>query len=101
MKRYSLNKSFHPEIPAFLPIFIILLFYISFSISNAYSQQPTQEWAKRFPVNSPTPTQGRSIRVDSLGYIYVLADTGNSFGFIKYDSNGNLLYSTSFLARWI
>jgi len=49
MKRNSLKKSFHPATSTFLPLLAAILFYFIFLISNAYSQQPTQEWVARIP----------------------------------------------------
>lgn len=65
-------------------------------IGNLYAQQPTEEWVRRYPQSSTVSSIGEEIKTDSLGYIYVLADTGNGFGFIKYDPNGNLLFSTTY-----
>jgi len=70
MKRYSLNKSFHPENPTFLPLSAVLIFYILFSISNAYSQQPSQEWIARIP--GPTSDLfGPFLQVDKNGNSYI------------------------------
>jgi hypothetical protein len=63
---------------------------------NLTAQQPTQEWVARWPSPSPVSATGRQIKTDALGYIYVLADTGNGFGFLKYDASGNLLFSTTY-----
>ncbi len=76
--------------------YTFVIFYFCLFTIALFAQQPAVEWVKRYPVNSPNQSQGRSIKTDSLGFIYVLADTGNSFGYIKYDSNGNILYTTSF-----
>lgn len=71
MKRYSLNKSFHPENPAFLPIFIILLFYIFLPISKIYSQIPTQEWIARITGPTNDDLFGPFLEVDKQGNSYI------------------------------
>lgn len=70
MKRYSLNKSFHPEIPIFLPVLAALIIYISLSISYTYSQQPTQEWVARIPGPS-SDLFGPFLQVDKNGNSYI------------------------------
>lgn len=73
---------------------IFILFIAHYSLQIAEAQQPTQEWIAKWPsISNPEPSNGKSIKQDSLGYIYVLADTGLGFGFLKYDQNGDLLYS--------
>ncbi|MCI0450499.1 MAG: T9SS type A sorting domain-containing protein [Chlorobi bacterium] len=73
-----------------LALFIILNIQLF-----VFSQQPTQEWLVRWPPSSPANSGGNSIKLDNSGYIYVLADTGLSFGFLKYNQNGDLLFYAS------
>jgi len=73
-----------------LSLFSFLIFYITAN----FAQQPTQEWVARWPTpESTSPAMGKSIKQDANGFIYVLADTGLGFGFLKYDQNGTLLFS--------
>jgi hypothetical protein len=72
-----------------------LLIFQSF-ILIVYSQQPTQEWVKRYTDTSAAQWDATSIKIDSLGFIYVLAESGNDFGFLKYNSSGNLILVASY-----
>jgi len=76
---------------SFLLLAFLSISIFTFDVSCIYSQQPTQEWVSRWPSSSPLSSWGKSIKSDSQGFIYVLADTGFGFGFLKYDQNGNLL----------
>jgi acyl-homoserine lactone acylase PvdQ len=70
---------------------LILLLVFLISSEMLIAQPVTQEWVRRYNDSSSASWGSLSIKSDSLGYIYVLARTANDFGFIKYDSNGNLL----------
>ena len=73
-------------------LFLVFSFLIVAGFAlESYSQQPTQEWVSRWPSSSPVSSGGQSIKSDSTGNIYVLADTGRGFGFLKYDRDGNLI----------
>ena len=61
-----------------------------------YSQQPIQEWVKRYTDTSAAQWDATSIKIDSLGFIYVLGETQNDFGFLKYSPAGNLLFASSY-----
>lgn len=68
---------------------------LSLSFVKLFAQQPTEEWVARWPLMSnPVHSNGKSIKQDGQGYIYVLADTGLGFGFLKYNQQGALLFST-------
>lgn len=75
--------------------FFVAIIFPFFSLTfPVKAQQPTEEWVRRWPSpEQPNASNGRGIQRDALGNIYVLADTGLGFGFIKYDSDGNLLLS--------
>ena len=70
-----------------IAVFII----IHFSLLIASAQIVQQEWVRRFTDTATVNWSASSIKFDSLGFIYVLAERGNDFGFIKYSPNGNLL----------
>ncbi len=77
-------------------------FFVSrlpFDVSHLYTQfttrldgQPTQEWVRRYTDTSSAQWSASSVKMDSLGFIYVLGETQNDFGFLKYNSSGNLLF---------
>jgi hypothetical protein len=58
---------------------------------NCYAQPFQQEWVRRYTDTASSQWQGRSIKLDSLGFIYVLGETPNDFGFLKYNPSGNIL----------
>jgi len=76
---------------------LILFFLVNCTLLtvNCFAQ-PTQQWVARWGQSYPYGAGGSAIKTDNLGFIYVLADTGNGFGFLKYDQNGNLLFSTTY-----
>jgi len=101
MKRYSLNKSFHPENPTFLPISAVLIFYVLFSISNSYSQQPTQEWVARITGPTNDDRFGPFLEVDKLGNSYVAGclvvnDTPKVLC-VKYNTDGVQQWSSLYV----
>lgn len=70
MKRYSLNKSFHPEKPYFSLLLALLFFYLLIPNLTTYSQQPVEEWIARIP--GPTNDLfGPFLEVDKQGNSYV------------------------------
>ncbi|MEO8512225.1 MAG: T9SS type A sorting domain-containing protein [Ignavibacteria bacterium] len=71
--------------------FLLFIAHYSLLIANCFAQQPTEEWVRRYSDTSTTFRAAYSIKADSFGNIYVLAEKNNDFGFIKYDQNGNLL----------
>jgi hypothetical protein len=78
-------------------IFYQLLTIQTLLTFNLTAQQPvTQEWVRRFNDTSSAAWQAFSVKSDSMGFIYVLAGPGLQFGFLKYDSNGNLLVNASY-----
>jgi len=77
-------------------IFIFLICNLQFVICNLLAQPVTQEWVARWGQSYPYGSGGSGVKTDNLGFIYVLADTGNGFGFLKYDQNGNLQFSTTY-----
>jgi hypothetical protein len=72
-------------------IFLLSIIHWLLLISNCYSQQPTQEWVRRYTDTSSASWSAKYIKSDSAGFIYVLAETSNDFGFLKYSPGGNLL----------
>ena len=77
----------------YLLIFVILLFFQSFS----YSQPVTQEWVRQF--SRGNYTQAKRIGLDSVFNVYVLTKYYNDttlgdFGLIKYNNFGELLWDT-------
>jgi hypothetical protein len=74
----------------------VLFFYFLFFTFYFYAQQPTEEWVARWPGTLSSSSAGSSIKLDSLGFIYVLADTGNGFGFLKYSVTGALMFSSHY-----
>ena len=78
-------------------LFIIFLLFITHSsLFITFAQQPTQEWVKRYTDTSAAQWAASSIKMDSLGFIYVLGETQNDFGFLKYNSAGNLLFVANY-----
>ncbi len=74
----------------------LLLFACNFKSYNIFAQPVTQEWLKRWPEASSVSSKGISVKQDSFGFIYVLADTSNGYGFLKYNSNGDLLLHATY-----
>ena len=78
---------------------LILIINCLLLIVNCYSQPVTQEWVRRFSgFQSGTGSGGRSIKLDSMGNIYVLAgawtdSTYGDIGLLKYNSSGVLLWA--------
>lgn len=70
-------------------IYILLIIHYSLLIVNA--QQPTQEWVRRYTDTTAQNWNSTRIKTDGQGNIYILAQTGLDFGYIKYNSNGILL----------
>lgn len=95
MKRNLEFLSFHSKTVSFRQLLksITFLFIYLFTLAS-YAQQPTLEWTARWPSpQTQTASNGKSIQKDSQGNIYVLSDTSLGFGFLKYDQNGNLLFT--------
>jgi hypothetical protein len=88
--------------------FLFLICNLQFVICNLYAQPVTQEWVKRYsgiyiPPNSNGGATGKSIKLDSLGNVYVLVGEAiwdsafgakGVFGVLKYSSTGNPIWST-------
>jgi hypothetical protein len=71
---------------------LYILIFIHITILPLIAQPVTQEWVRRFNDTSNVAWQAFSVKSDSQGYIYVLVSAGvSSFGFLKYNSNGDLL----------
>jgi hypothetical protein len=75
--------------------FLLIIFIIAKASIILFAQQPTEEWVRRFSDTASTNWNSLSIKQDSLGFIYVLAETSNDFGFLKYNQNGNLMVVTT------
>jgi len=63
------------------------------STRDCLSQTPTEEWVARWGQPYLYSTLGKSVKSDSIGNIYVLADTLWGFGFVKYSASGALILS--------
>ncbi len=74
---------------------LYILVTLHLTLVTVLTQPVTQEWVRRYGDSLSASWGSLSIKFDSLGYVYVLARTTNDFGFIKYDSNGNLLVTAS------
>jgi hypothetical protein len=72
-------------------VFCFFVSRFAFDVSPVFSQQPTQQWVRRYTDTSSSYWGGMSIKTDSLGFIYVLTGGDYGFGFLKYNSTGNLL----------
>jgi hypothetical protein len=77
--------------------YIFLIFNFQFLIFNCFAQQPTQEWVRRYSGLQNRGAHGLSVRLDSLGFIYVLAkvSTDTSYGdfcVLKYNQSGTLMW---------
>jgi len=81
---------------SFLLLAFLSISLFTFYSSHIYSQQPTQEWVARWPDPLAAPSSGKAIKLDSLGNIYVLADSTWGYGFLKYNQNGNLLLTAHY-----
>jgi hypothetical protein len=76
-------------------IILFLTLQTSITLQTIYAQPVTQEWVRRYSDTVSAFYSASSIRSDNAGYIYVLAETNNDFGFIKYDQNGSLLVAVT------
>jgi len=67
---------------------------------NCFAQPVTQQWVSRFPGDTASysaTASPLSIKMDSAGFIYVLAPSSyGHFGFLKYDANGNLVVTAMY-----
>jgi hypothetical protein len=75
----------------FFTMFLLLIHSI-----NVFSQQPTEEWVRRFSWNNFG--SGISVKLDSAANVYVLLkintdSTYGDIGLIKYNSKGDLIWS--------
>lgn len=76
---------------------ILLLFFAICSLQIAYSQQPTQEWVRRYSFDT-NDTRGLNLKTDASKNLYVLSrtttdSTFTDVGLLKYDPAGNLLWT--------
>ncbi len=92
------------------PVNCLLILFASILLTNQFllSQPVTQEWVRRYngiyiPPNSNGGATGKSIKLDSLGNVYVLVGEAiwdsafgvkGVFGVLKYSPAGNPIWST-------
>jgi hypothetical protein len=80
-------------------ISLCLIFALQIYPSLSFSQQPTQEWVRRFNWNSYSG--GLDVQLDSSGNVYVLmrlvnSSTSNDYGVAKYTPAGILLWGVNY-----
>lgn len=68
----------------------------TYCITAKYNSSGVLQWKRNFLYSTLSPSQGRSIAVDSSGNSYVLATNSNSPFILKYNTSGTLQWQRYF-----
>lgn len=82
-------------------ISLCLIFALQIYPAILFSQQPTQEWVRRYSPGANLSANGLSVKQDSSGNVYILVRQGSDstygdYGLLKYSPSGNLLWSIKY-----